>query len=95
MQNAFEKIAPDLIHSNMQEGYELIAASKLKIPVVTTIHIGSVICPRGGNGLWTKDDKICDGKIGKSVFRVAATNYRVLLLQNQFYDSLHLKLKNH
>ena len=65
MQNAFEKIAPDLIHSNMQEGYELIAASKLKIPVVTTIHIGSVICPRGGNGLWTKDDKICDGKIGK------------------------------
>lgn len=65
IRSAFERIAPDLIHSNMQEGYELEAATLLKIPAVTTIHIGSVICPRGGNGLWTKDDRICDGKIGK------------------------------
>ena len=65
IRSAFERIAPDLIHSNMQEGYELEAATLLKIPAVTTIHIGSVICPRGGNGLWTKDDRICDGKIGQ------------------------------
>lgn len=65
IQRAFEVISPDIIHSNMQEGYELEAAEYLKIPVVTTIHIGSVICPRGGNGLWTKKDQICDGKIGK------------------------------
>lgn len=65
IENAFKFIVPDIIHSNMQEGYELEAASHLSIPVLTTIHVGSVICPRGGNGLWIKGGEICDGKIGE------------------------------
>lgn len=65
IRNAFGRIVPHLIHSNMQEGFELTAALQLKIPAITTIHIGSVMCPQGGNGLLTADDRICDGKIGE------------------------------
>ncbi len=60
----FGCIKPTLVHSNMHEGTEIVAAKALGIAVVTTIHIGSIICPRGGNGLWTPDDRICDGLIG-------------------------------
>lgn len=61
----FKRISPDIIHSNMIEIFEIEAANKLKIPIVLTMHIGGLICPRGGgNGFLRWDDTICDGPVG-------------------------------
>lgn len=65
IEKAFRTIKPTLIHSNMQEGYELEAAKNLGIPAMTTIHINTVICPSYDPGLLTPENNICDGKIGK------------------------------
>ena len=42
----FQDIAPDVIHTNMAEGYDVKAANILNIPICLTIHVGGVICPR-------------------------------------------------
>lgn len=56
---------PDIIHSQMIEGYDIEAAKKLNIPIINTIHIGGFICPRGGgNGFLRYDDSICCQIIG-------------------------------
>ncbi len=61
----FREIAPDIIHSNMIETFEIKAAASQNIPIVLTIHIGAIVCPRGGgNGFLKWDDTICDGPIG-------------------------------
>jgi len=68
--NLFEYVQPTIIHSNMIEGYEILAAKKMNIPVVLTIHIGGFICPRGGgNGFLMYDDSICDCPIGNICMR--------------------------
>lgn len=57
----FRYVSPDIIHSNMIEGYDIIAAKSLNIPIVLTIHIGGFICPRGGgNGFLMYNDSICN-----------------------------------
>lgn len=62
----FNYIRPSVVHSNMIEGYDIIAAKRLNIPIVLTIHIGGFICPRGGgNGFLMYNDSICNQKIGK------------------------------
>lgn len=67
VKDCFRDISPDIIHSNMIETFEIEAASELKIPIVLTMHIGGLICPRGGgNGFLKWDDSICDGPIGKN-----------------------------
>lgn len=54
----------------MIEGYDIIAARKLNIPIVLTIHIGGFICPRGGgNGFLMYNDSICNQKIGKECMK--------------------------
>ena len=59
------QISPDIIHSNMIEGFEIEAAKRLNIPAVVTMHIGGLICPRGGgNGFLKWDDSLCNGNIG-------------------------------
>lgn len=59
------QISPDIIHSNMIEGFEIEAAKRLNIPVVMTMHIGGLICPRGGgNGFLKWDDSLCNGNVG-------------------------------
>lgn len=61
----FTELQPDIIHSNMIEGYELEAAYRLRIPVVLSVHIGGLICPRGGgNGFLMNNDKICTENVG-------------------------------
>lgn len=68
--NLFEYVQPTIIHSNMIEGYEIMAAKKMNIPVVLTIHIGGFICPRGGgNGFLMYNDSICDCPIGNICMR--------------------------
>lgn len=66
----FKAIAPDIIHSNMIEGYDVRAAKLANIPIVLTIHIGGFICPRGGgNGLLNYDDIICDNGICNKCYK--------------------------
>ncbi|WP_273389149.1 glycosyltransferase [Barnesiella viscericola] len=61
----FEYVGPDIVHSNMIEGYDIVAAKSLNIPIVLTIHIGGFICPRGGgNGFLMYDDSICNRQVG-------------------------------
>ena len=62
----FHDIAPDIIHSQMIEGYDVAAAKTCGIPIVLTIHIGGIICPRGGgNGLRNYNDQICNTHVGE------------------------------
>lgn len=62
----FEYVSPDIVHSNMIEGYDIEAAKHLNIPIVLTIHIGGFICPRGGgNGFLMYDDSICNQRVGR------------------------------
>lgn len=64
--NVFRNEQPDVIHSNMIEGYDIEAAKHLGIPIFNTIHIGGILCPRsGGNGFLRFDETICRQKIGK------------------------------
>lgn len=59
-----EQISPDIIHSNMIEVFDIEAAKSLNIPILVTMHIGGLICPRGGgNGFLKWNDTICDGRI--------------------------------
>lgn len=61
----FKYACPDVIHSNMIEGYDIFVAKRLNIPIVLTIHIGGFICPRGGgNGFLMYNDTICNRIIG-------------------------------
>ena len=61
----FRSIKPDILHSNMHEGTEIVAARRLSIPVVTTIHIGCIICMKQDVYLCTSEDELCDGVIGE------------------------------
>lgn len=66
----FKEVAPSVIHSNMIEGTDVIAARQAGIPIVLTVHIGGFVCPRGGgNGLLRYDDVICDGVLGAQCAR--------------------------
>ncbi len=60
IEKVFVEINPSIIHSNMIEGYDIKAAIKANIPIVLTMHIGGLICARGGgNGLLNWKDEIC------------------------------------
>lgn len=66
----FSSIAPDIIHSNMIEGYDVEAAKELGIPICLTIHIGGFVCPRGGgNGFLRYDDTICQQPVSEECGR--------------------------
>lgn len=62
----FQKINPDIIHSQMSDGWDVAAAQLAGIPIVNTIHIGGIICARGGgNGFLDEHDRICSRVVGK------------------------------
>lgn len=66
----FTSLNPDIIHSNMIEGMDVVAAKRTGIPIVLTMHIGGLVCPRGGgNGLLRHDDTICNGIPGAHCVR--------------------------
>lgn len=64
----FLHVSPDLIHSNVMETYKIIeAAKKCKIPIIITIHVGGIICPKGGmHSFLTNKDNICNTPVSKN-----------------------------
>lgn len=61
----FLYISPTIIHSNMAEAIDVAAARDCGIPIVLTIHIGGIICPRSEvHGFMKSDDSICDSMVG-------------------------------
>lgn len=83
----YKYIAPDVIHSNMIEMFDVVAAKKCNIPIVLTIHIGGFICPRaGGNGFLKYDDSICHNKVGKHCFRCCAQDFPLSFLARCLYS---------
>lgn len=61
------QLKPDVIHSQLIDGYEIEAAQILGIPVFNTIHVGGIICPRSTvNGFLRPDDSICQLTVGNN-----------------------------
>lgn len=99
----FQYVNPDIIHSNMIEGYDIIAAKSLNIPIVLTIHIGGFICPRGGgNGFLMYNDSICNCPVGNVCIKCGCMDlplphlsYALLrLLPMSFIGQIYNKIKN-
>lgn len=93
-----ENEKPDIIHSQMIEGYDIEAAKRLNIPIVNTIHIGGFICPRGGgDGFLRYDDSICHQPIGKDCAKCMSKNLPfpklTYLLHKSTPHNLKLKLR--
>lgn len=100
----FEYVGPDIVHSNMIEGYDIEAAKHLNIPIVLTIHIGGFICPRGGgNGFLMYDDSICNQQVGSICMKCGCMDlplpylsYALLrTLPKRFIRYISTKIKNH
>lgn len=66
----YREVRPMVIHSNMVEGYDVKAAQIMNLKIVLTIHIGGILCPRGGlNGFLMYNDRICNTVIGNVCLR--------------------------
>ena len=66
----FGLISPTIIHSNMVETFDVQAAKSLNIPIVLTMHIGGLVCPRGGgSGFLKYDDSICNQSVSNQCLR--------------------------
>lgn len=73
LEQYLKNLKPNIIHSNMVEGFDIQAAKNLGIPIFTTVHIGGIICPRGGgNGFLKYDDSICNQPIGNECAKCMA-----------------------
>lgn len=103
VQKFLQYIKPDVIHSNMIEGYDIIAAKRLNIPIVLTIHIGGFICPRGGgNGFLMYNDSICNQKIDKKCMKCGCMDlpfphlsyFLLKILPKQIITYIANKIKN-
>lgn len=69
----FKEIAPDVIHSNMIEGFDIAAAKQLGFPICHSVHIGGLICPRGGgDGFLRYDDSICNQPVSEKCAKCMA-----------------------
>lgn len=87
----FRNLHPDVIHSQMIEGYDVCAAKKIGIPIVVTIHIGGFICPRGGgNGFLKYNDNICDKPVNSDCYKCMLSDIPVPHIANVLYRSLKL-----
>lgn len=88
--NFFVDINPDVIHSNMIEGIDVVAARMAGIPIVMTVHIGGFICPRGGgNGLLRYDNTICDGVVTPRCARCVIRDFPFPRLGQSLYSLFH------
>ena len=66
----FKNISPDIIHSNSTDTLEIEIAKFLCIPIVLTVHVGGVVCPRSKlNGFLKYDNSICDSAISPMCLR--------------------------
>lgn len=92
--NLFRYIQPTIIHSNMVEAWDVVAAKQCGIPIVVTVHIGRFMCPRsGGNGLLKYDDTICDTAIGKHCFKCCSQDFPLPWFSHFLYRITPSKLK--
>lgn len=98
------QISPNIIHSNMIEGFDVEVAKKLNIPIVLTMHISGLICPRGGgNGFLKWNDTICNGIIGNNCQKCCCYDLPLPklatvinnILPHKLNEYLVKKLKNH
>ena len=99
----FQHISPSIIHSNMIEGYDIEAARGLGIPIVLTIHIGGIICPRGGgNGFLMYNDSICNQPVSNICLKCGCMDlplprlsYALLkLLPKSILEYIYSKIKD-
>lgn len=99
----FQHISPSIIHSNMIEGYDIEAARGLGIPIVLTIHIGGIICPRGGgNGFLMYNDSICNQPVSNICMKcgcmdlpLPCLSYALLkLLPKSILEYIYSKIKD-
>lgn len=92
--NLFQYIQPTIIHSNMVEAWDIVAAKQCGIPIVVTVHIGRFMCPRsGGNGLLKYNDTICDTPIGKHCFKCCSQDFPLPWFSRLLYKLTPSKLK--
>lgn len=86
----FKNAAPDIIHSNMIEGFDVKAAQTAGIPIILTMHIGGLICPRGGgNGLLKFNDTICNGVVGKDCHKCMLCDLPFSFASKCIYRLIH------
>lgn len=86
----FKNYAPDVIHSNMIEGFDVKAAQIAGIPIILTMHIGGLICPRGGgNGLLKFNDTICNGVVGKDCHKCMLCDLPFSFASKCIYRLIH------
>lgn len=90
----YEYVAPSIIHSNMMELIDVEAAKLCNIPIVSTIHVGGFLCPRGSaSGFLKYDDNICDTKIGHKCFRCCAKDFPLPPLARFLYWSIPTRFR--
>jgi glycosyltransferase involved in cell wall biosynthesis len=62
----FTVLQPKIIHSNLTKCTDIEAAKLANIPIVKTMHIGGLVCPRSEvNGFLRWDETICNLTVGK------------------------------
>lgn len=90
----FLHIQPSIIHSNMVEVLDVVAAKQCGIPIVLTIHIGRFMCPRsGGNGLLKYNDTICDTAVSKHCFKCCSQDFPLPIVSHLLYKLTPTNLK--
>lgn len=98
----FRYVNPDIIHSNMIEGWDIEGAKLQDIPIFNTIHLGAFMCPRGGGqGFLRYDDSICQREVDKHCDRCMAqllpfprisyTLHKIIPRGIEHYVASHLK----
>jgi glycosyltransferase involved in cell wall biosynthesis len=91
----FKALDVDVIHSNMDNAYEVEAAQLVSIPVVNTIHIGGIICPRGGgDGFLTDKCEICHQTVGRNCYKCICAGLPAPYLAKVIYRVIPDKIKS-
>lgn len=82
----FRHISPTIIHSNMAEAIDVAAAKATNIPIVLTIHVGGVICPRGDlHGFLMHNEKICNTIVAHHCLKCCSKDLPFPILSNLLY----------
>lgn len=65
LSSKIQELNPDVIHSQLIDGYDIEMAKMINVPIFNTIHVGGMICPRSdSNGFLRPDDSICTTFVG-------------------------------
>lgn len=89
----FRYISPSIIHSNMTEAIDVAAAKLSNIPIVLTIHVGGLICPRGElHGFMKYNNEICSMAVGTHCLKCCAKDLPFSSLSYLLYKIIPDKL---